>query len=334
MRAIDPHPGRVWPQTLSGWARQLPPWLGDDVVASRSRPVLRTPSTRPLRDDYLVLDNAALQQALPLDGVTVEQGLVHDAGLRDLRRRARVVVDARGVGPAGHRGGGAAQTAYGVVVDAHAAGPALDGAQAVLMDWRPFDGSPRWGGRVPTFLYAIPVAGGVLLEETALAADPPLADAELRQRLLRRLDHLGVAPAALEGRPVEHVRIPLRRIAPAVVPRFGAAGAQLNPISGYSAFASLAAVDGWVTAVAEDQVGSLPDAPAWTRRVALGAVLRLPGDDVVSLFDGFAQLSPAQQAAVLDADAPVPAQLAAMTVQWARMPLRGKAALVRATAGR
>ncbi len=77
---------------------------------------------------------------------------------------ARIVVDARG---RRERPAGAAQTAHGVVVrERPPGGP-------VLMDLRPAGSGP------PTFCYVVPVADGWLIEETVLAARPPVPPAEL-----------------------------------------------------------------------------------------------------------------------------------------------------------
>lgn len=330
--AVDPHPERPWRQTLGGWSRQLPGWVPPDAVGTRSRPVLRTPTQRGMYDDYLVLDNDRLQRHLALDGVSVYRSLLDEAGLRDLARSATVVVDARGVRPAGApRPHVPAQTAFGLVLDPERAQPALDGAQAVLMDWHPHHGGPSWGQERPTFLYVLPLpGGGVLVEETSLAGCPPMPLRALRERLVERLRGLGVRP--LGGRETaERVHIDLARTGRASAWRFGAAGAQLNPVSGYSVFASLAAADALVARIPAGR-GLGSDRPSPVRRLALGALLRLSGDDTVALFDAFSRLHAGRQAAILDADTAVAAQVASMGRQWWLMPPAARAALVAATA--
>jgi len=98
-----------------------------------------------------------------------------------------LVIDATGSRPM-QRGGGGAQTAYGLTVD-------LDTAQRVgvlpgvftLMDW----------SRPPTFLYGAPFAdGSVLVEETSLYADPPRSLEYLAERLGARLEPHGRCPTA------------------------------------------------------------------------------------------------------------------------------------------
>ena len=139
--ALDPRPDAPWRQTLSVWADQVPPWLraeacGIDVLAHRvSSPALYAPGRAFLHREYAVLDNDALRRALPLGaGVTVEREAVDDAGLRALTARAHRVVDCRGAG--GRLNQGPLQTAYGIVVDAADAAPALGGEAARFMDWR------------------------------------------------------------------------------------------------------------------------------------------------------------------------------------------------------
>lgn len=331
---IDPHPERAWRQTLGGWRRQLPDWLPAEVIsATATDPRIRATGDHPIRDEYAILDNAAVQRATPLEGVRLEQRLVDDDGVAALRDRARVVVDARGARAAGHPAGGPHQMAHGIFVAPGSAAAVLGDAEAVLMDWRPFDGAERWGATAPTFLYAIPMPDGrVLLEETNLAGDPGLEQQELRRRLLRRLEGFGLGASEVADAEVERVSIPLVRRGAAVpgVLRFGAAGAQNNPFSGYTFFASLAAVDGQVARIARGRDPGR-DRPLFVRRRALHGLLSLSPDDTFALFDAFGRLTPGQQRAVLDADTPLPRLLAAMTRQFSLMPARSGTGLARAT---
>lgn len=331
---VDPHPERAWPQTLGGWRRQLPEWLPRDVVSvTASDPLLRAAGDHTIRDEYAILDNAALQRATPLAGATLEERILDDRGVAALLDRAPLVVDARGARPAGHPAGGPHQTAHGVIVERSVAAPVLGDAEAILMDWRPFDGADRWGDTAPTFLYVIPMPGGrVLLEETNLAGDPGLGQDELRRRLLRRLEGCGLGGPDVVDAEVERVSIPLVRRGPGIprVGRFGAAGAQNNPFSGYTFFASLRAVDGAVAHVTRGSVG-WRDRPLFVRRRALHGMLNLSPDDTFALFDAFGRLQTARQRAVLDADTPVPELVAALTRQFSLMPPGPAAGLARAT---
>ena len=148
---------------------------------------------RTLDAGYAVLDNGRLREALdlPEDRVTVERARVGEADLRALRARAPRVVDCRGARPrpGGHRV--PRQTAYGVVLAAEDAAPALGGADALFMDWSddasdPGDPADAALGR--TFLYAVPLPGGrTLLEETCLAGQPAPEPDALAARLNRAL---------------------------------------------------------------------------------------------------------------------------------------------------
>lgn len=336
--ALDPAPDRPWRQTLGGWTGQLPSWLPGQVVgAGADDPVIRAASSYPIRARYAVLDNPALARALSLDGADVHERPVTDSELADLP--ARVVVDARGSRPSSAgRVRLPLQRAIGVLVEPQVAAPVLDGAQAVLMDWRPFDGSPTWGETPPTFLYAIPMPDGrVLLEETCLAGDPGPDHPELRRRLLHRLARHGLPRGVVEGAEVEKVRLPMlaHPRERSRVLRFGAAGAQHNPITGYSVFASLGAVDQVVAAVQSavrtDGRVRVADRPPLLRQAALRALLRLGPDDTMALFDAFGRLPVSRQRAVLDARTADLALTAALTSQFARMPKRSALALIRAT---
>ncbi len=331
---VDPHPHRSWPQTLGGWSRQLPAWLADGVVAlTVDHPRLRAAAEHIIVDQYAVLDNVRLQQSTPLEEVALEQRVLDDDGVAALRGRARVVIDARGARPAGHSGDVPHQGAHGILLPEGLAAPVLKGAGAVLMDWRPHDGSASWDATPPTFLYVIPMPDGrVLVEETCLAGHPAPGQGELRRRLLIRLAAAGVRNEDVAGLEVERVSIPLVRRGSRVpdVWRFGAAGAQNNPFSGYTFFASLAAIDGWVERVASLDMPRR-DEPLFVRRRALHGVLNLSPDDTLALFDAFGRLPTEQQRAVLDASTPLPKLVAAMTKQFMLMPAGASVGLARAT---
>lgn len=335
--AVDPHPAREWRQTLCGWQSQLPQWLpGDVVAATAAGPLMRTGRDRRIEATYAVLDNDALQRALTLTGATIEEATLDDRQVRALRRRCPVVIDARGARAAGHPAAGPQQTAFGVIVERDQVAALFANSAAVLMDWRPYDGERRWGRQRPTFLYAIPLPGGrALIEETCLAGSPGTSQTELRRRLLLRAERAGVDPAIITAGEVERVVIPLVRQGRSRVRvfRFGAAGAQTNPFSGYSAFASLAAADRLATVVGLGLRRSrLPsDHPGPVRRRALAALLRLSADDTMALFDAFARLPIADQLAILDPTTPPAALAGCLARQWWRLPPLRRIGLVRAS---
>lgn len=335
--AVDPRPERRWHQTYGGWLHQLPGWLPPEVVgAIAPRTELRGHGRHRLLDSYLVLDTAALQQALRLDGVEVRSGAVDLAGAAAL---APVVVDARGSWPVGEGRAPASvpvQTAHGVALEPDDAACVLAGADAVLMDWRPYHGGAGWGSEPASFCYVIPLPDGrVLAEETCLAGAPPLTPDLLQARLSERLARHGVDPAAVAAAPSERVWIPLLAAArPAGTNRFGAGGHQLNPVSGYSVMASLRSADAAARSLL--QHGKLPRTPRGTRALrvtALRAVTRLGGDQTMELFDAFGRLGAERQTDVLDPAADAPRLLAALGSQAGRMRPHHFPGLVRATAG-
>lgn len=339
--ALDPHPDRSWQPTYGGWAHQLPDWLPDDVVgASAATTDLVARGRHTLAGTYAVLDNDALQATLALDGADVQQRAVTDDELPGL---ACVVVDCRGNTRALAEGRTPIQEAYGLTLPASVGDRLLGGADAVLMDWRPFDDSASWGRRAPSFCYLVPLPDGRLLaEETCLAGRPPVPQRELARRLRVRLRGHGIGDAELAGAEVERVHIAMLPPDPAATPvvetgaarllRFGAAGEQVNPITGYSVFASLAAADDLASTLAAGRLPAPPEpTTGWMRRTALEALLQLDGDGTLELFDAFGRLPGHRQRAVLEPNTPAPGVLAALGRQATLLPPRRQAGLVAAT---
>ena len=341
--AVDPHPDAHWKPTYGIWGDELGA-LPESVVRSRiPHPELRVHGTYPLPRDYLVLDNAALQAALPLDGVEIRRARLSDDGVSDLRDEARVVVDARGARPDGiiPNDPSPAQTAFGIVLPADAAEPALQGAPALLMDWRTdWSADPHPHG-TPTFLYAIPLGEGeVLLEETCLAAAPGLPIPELKARLRRRLVSRGVAESAVDHpREREVVRIPMRGRGwpqPAGTLAVGTAGHGGNLVTGYSVAHSLARAEPLARELASGRIPAHADprTPADAfREMGLRALLRLDVDGTLALFDAFGRLPGTAQRDFMSRDSTAPGLAAAMWGMFARMPASGKRKLIAATLG-
>ncbi|NLD85457.1 MAG: lycopene cyclase [Actinomycetales bacterium] len=338
--AVDPQPETPWRQTLSIWTDQVPPWLlpevcGVDVLAHRVHgPALYSPDRAVLPREYGVLDTAGLRAALPLgERVTVETSRLDDAGVVGLTARAHRVVDCRGAG--GQRADAPLQTAYGIVVEAATATPALGGEPALFMDWREDYDDDEVG---PGFLYAIPLdSDRVLLEETCLAGSPAPAPGALEGRLRSRLLRRGVAPDAVEDPlAVEVVRIPLlpRNWAPVDprVERFGTAGGHGHAATGYSVAAMLEAVPAAVTALATGRPLPAPRSPLSTglHSVGLRALLRADAATLRELFGAFGRLEARQQEWFLDAASPSYQVGAAMWNMWVSMPLAQKAGMVAA----
>lgn len=343
--AIDPDPAVSWPQTLALWADQLPPWLreaacGVDVLAHKvAMPALYSPDRALLPREYAVIGNEALRAALPLDaGVTIERAALDDAGVHALTARAHRVVDCRGAG--GQRNRGPLQTAYGMILAADDAAPALEGETALFMDWRTDHHHDDDAG--PSFLYAIPLdADRVLLEETCLAGLPATDPAVLASRLRSRLAGRGVSTAAMESPlAVERVRIPLMPPAGVSddprVERFGTAGGHGHAATGYSVAAVLDAVPAAVHTLGSGRPLPGPRSPLSTRlhEVGLRALLRADDHTLWELFNAFGRLDGRRQHWFLDGASPTYQVASAMWGMWLSMPARQKAGLAAAVVRR
>ncbi|QFG67387.1 lycopene cyclase family protein [Ornithinimicrobium pratense] len=344
--AVDPRPQAVWTPTYGVWAEDLGDTPAGVIRSLIRRPEIRAHGHHVLPRRYAVLDNAALQRALPLQGAQVRAERLTDEEVVALRREAAVVVDARGARPAGPRSTdpAPAQTAYGIVVPAAEAAPALGGAEGLIMDWRTDwapPGSTR--GRGPaTFLYAIPLGDGtVLLEETCLAAAPGLPVEELKARLRRRLLARGMGASAIEE-PLarEVVRIPMRgrgRKPPGGVLAVGTAGRGGNIVTGYSVTHSLLSADALAARIVQGrvprQVDPLGPSDA-VREAGLRALLRLDVEGTLDLFDAFGRLPGARQRAFWSREARAGGMAASMWGMFTRMPPRSQLELARATLGR
>lgn len=326
--AIDLHPDRPWSPTYAAWTDELPAWLGGDVLRATSRrPRVFGTREHVLDRVYAVLDNVALHHALDLSGTRVVHGAAR-AVLPDAVRlddgvevRARRVIDARGLrqDPAL-----AEQTAFGIVLPASAATPAMGGADCWFMDWRRDNGTSP--ADPPSFLYAVPLGEDtVLLEETCLVGRPGLPLDELRRRLDARLRSRGVEPPA--NLEVERVRFAVE--APRgreAVAAFGARAGLIHPGTGFSVAASLSAVDDVVDALV---AGSDPGKALWPwraravralRETGLSALLRLEPARTAEFFDAFFSLPVRRQRAYLSAREDLSGTVAAMWSLFRAVP--------------
>ena len=185
----------------------------------------------------------------------------------------------------------------------------------------------------PTFLYAVPVADGWLVEETVLAARPPVA---ARGRSPRRWPPASATPPV---RRTERVTIavggplPPRR---GPVPRFGAAAGYAHPATGYSVAASLRAAPRVAAAIARAcRVRGAARSPTWsttpcgratlrrTRRLhayGLEVLLRLDQDELATFFDAFFDLPVDVWAPYLRIDASPRQVTRTMTAVLRRLP--------------
>lgn len=311
--AVDPHPRRRWTPTYAAWSDELPGWLGEHVVATRTAEMRAwAGGEHRLARTYVVLDTPALQDSLDLDRVDVRTGSVvaadaHRVTLADgSLLEADLVLDARGSRPDPAR---AAQTAYGLVLETARAAPA---GGPWFMDWRDDHGAAP--GAPPSFLYAVPLdARTTLLEETCLVGRPALGLDELRRRLERRLAARGVELRGDER--VERVRFSVEadpdlpapgRRPPADRPvALGARAGLMHPATGYSVAVALRLAEDLAHAVAAGRDVWPVLWPPRARRVqrlramGLTTLLRLPPSGVEQFFAAFFALPPARQRAYL-----------------------------------
>ena len=331
--AVDPQPSRRWTATYGAWRDELPSWLPERVTAAEvATPAVWASTLHELTRPYRILDTARLQDCLDLEEVSVVRGRVdtidaHSAVLSTGDRiRARYVIDARGV-PAGPDR--AAQTAFGRVLDDATAASALEGQQAWFMDWRRDNGTDS--SDVPSFLYAMPLGGGLaLLEETCLVGRPPLTLPELQRRLDVRLAARGIATGDPER--TEKVRFAVEGIrSERGVVGFGARGGLMHPATGYAVATALSTADALVASVL---AGSDPRQVLWPasargvaalRGLGLRVLLRLDAQSAAAFFDEFFGLPTEQQRAYLSGRTDLTAVAGTMWTLFRRLPgpLRG-----------
>lgn len=315
--------GRAWTATYGTWRDDVADLPDACFVHVLGGIAVHGHRRHELPRAYGIVDNDALRAHLTpgLDIVaTPAERIRHMAwGSRVVTAEgdvdARIVVDARGRPP----GATTAQTAYGIVVaDPPAGGP-------VLMDLRPSGAGP------PTFGYVVPVADGWLVEETVLAARPPIPAASLALRLAARVGTPTPRRTELVTIPVGG-RLP-RRHGP--TPLFGAAAGYTHPATGFSVAASLRAAPRVAAALATAcRTSDRPDTkPVWdavwprslrvTRRLhdhGLRVLLGLDQDALATFFDAFFDLPVGVWAPYLRIDA-TPRQVSrTMTALARRLP--------------
>lgn len=335
---IDAGPELPWRTTWGLWDDEVARLGLERVVAATApSPRVRLLPGEELRIEraYQVLDAERLRRHLS-EGVRLQLGRVRavapdTVSLDDGEaRRASFVIDARGPSTTG-----CAQTAVGRVVRAR-------DLPALLMDFtlEHRDGDPR-----PSFGYVVPLDDEhTLVEETALAAAPPMPEAVLERRLEARLRALGLEADAVAHAPLERVRIPLD-VAPGLAPggvlRFGVAGGSVHPATGYALSRILEDAPVLARAIARalqrgdgaEDIARAGQRALWTpgRRAARrlfehgrDVLLPLDLDGLRGFFRAFFQLPPARQRAFLSSTSG-PADVAlAMASMWGGLtwPLR------------
>ena len=324
----------------------------------------------PHRFDYGLFDRQRLQQHwlghCRAGGMVWEQGMAasiaHDrqgstvttADGRSLR--ARLVVDASGHQAAfvqrPDEGPVAAQAAYGIV--GTFSPPPVQPGQFVLMDFRCDHLSPaEQRCAPPTFLYAMDFGGGVFfVEETSLALAPPVPDAVLKDRLLRRLAHRGVAVESVQHEEfcLFPMNLPLPDLCQQVL-AFGGAASLVHPASGYMVGSLLRRAPALADAIATGLADPSLEAPELARRAWAGLwplelrrkhalyrfglekLMRYPEDQLRLFFRTFFSLPPQQWYGFLTNTLSLPELIAAMVrlfvvapwpVRWGLMQQQGR----------
>lgn len=323
-KLVAPDPFAVWPQTYCCWEGDLPAglaggpmpaparrWQDVTVVGDRRQHVGGGRAT----GDYVQLDNRALHAGCA-ERFSAAGGEVVSARVDRFERGGVVLDDERRLtgglvlDATGATAGRAAQTAYGVV--ARFDEPPGPPGHAVLMDWSCWRGDERR----PSFLYALDRGDGWwLVEETSLAADPPLPIEVLEARLQERLARRGTPAGEIDR--VERVCIPLDAPVPRHPPgtaAIGAAGGLVHPATGYSVAASLrvavalgTACEGGATLAELGRVARACRAPVVDRlRLAgLGVVIGLDQAGCRQFFDTFFGLADRDRQRFLGSDRPL-----------------------------
>lgn len=240
-----------------------------------------------LNRTYGRFDNARLQRHLlercERAGVCWQEGVVvgleHGAGGSSLYTRegrtynARLVIDAGGhtsglvKRPTGNP---SYQTAFGIFGTFSA--PPTGPGQMVLMDYQDDFLTPE-ERRIPTFLFAMDLGGGLYLaEETSLAHRPGLSMDVFEDRLHRRLERYGIR--VIETVDLERVRFPMDLPLPDLRQRtvgFGGAASMVHPASGYMVASVLRQAPDLAAAVAK-ALGASDTSPQGAAEAAWNAL--------------------------------------------------------------
>lgn len=155
------------------------------------------------------------------------------------------------------------QGAYGIVVEVESHPFEVD--TMLFMDWRDdhLDAHPdikERNAKLPTFLYAMPFSPTkIFLEETSLVARPIIPFPELKLRLEKRMQHLGIKVLSVEEE--EFCAIPMGGCLPARPQRVigvGGTAGMVHPSTGYMVSRVLGAAPLIADAII-DQLSSVSD---------------------------------------------------------------------------
>ncbi|MBE2237326.1 MAG: lycopene cyclase family protein [Caldilineaceae bacterium] len=254
-------PAAPWPNTYGIWEDELPSAELAAMLQHRWTDCVAYAAGEELRLDrvYGLLDNPQLQAhllakcergAMRWHQQPAGRGMAHHATHSSVTvgdgtvLTARVVVDASGHKPVFVQrpplGQIAYQAAYGVV--GAFTQPPVRAGRLVLMDYRAdhLDAAERQQ-EPATFLYAMDLGGGrYFVEETSLAHAPAVPFDLLKQRLHRRLAHLGCAVTGVDHE--EFCLFPMNMPIPyldQLVLGYGGAASMVHPASGYQVGAAL-----------------------------------------------------------------------------------------------
>ena len=320
-------PWQPWPNTYGIWCHELDdPGLGFLLAHRWSRcssVFLGEELEHGL--DYGLIDKEALQgywrQLCSRHGVRIRQDAAltirhhHDHsdvhGASGQCYRSRLVVDATGHQPVFVQRPTcttvAQQAAYGVV--GYFSTPPIRPGSFVLMDYRNHHLSPEEQQEPPSFLYAMDLGNGsYFVEETSLAAYPPLPFSLLKHRLEQRLNHQGCTVEQVQH--VEQCLFPMNLPLPdrrQRVAGFGGAATMVHPASGYMLGSLLRRGPGLAAAIAqglqEGRRGTTLSRAAWQNlwsddlvrrhgiyRFGLEKLMRLGSNDLQTFFHAFFHL--------------------------------------------
>lgn len=320
-------PWRPWPNTYGIWGHELDELGLGFLLAHRwrhcSSVFLGERHNHGL--DYGLIDKDGLQgywrQLCSQHGVRVQQdgavAIRHHTDHSDVQGasgqsyRARLVVDATGHEPVFVQRprctAVAQQAAYGVV--GRFSTPPIQPGSSVLMDYRNGHLSLEQQQEPPTFLYGMDLGNGrYFVEETSLAAYPPLPFPLLKHRLEQRLERQGCVVEQVQE--VEQCLFPMNLPLPDRRQRvvgFGGAATMVHPASGYMLGSLLRRGPGLADAIAqglqEGQRGAALSRAAWGNlwsddlvrrhgiyRFGLEKLMRLGSNDLQTFFHTFFHL--------------------------------------------
>lgn len=283
---VDPEPMGKWPNNYGAWVDEFQQfgledcmhvvwpkakvWLDDGELGEQvlSRPFGRV--DRPMLKRKLL--GACLKHGVTFLAKGVE-GVSHSEGSSTVRMtdgstlQGSLVLDATGhqrrLVHYDKKFDPGFQGAYGIVaeVESHP----FDLETMLFMDWRDghTEGRPEMkaaNDALPTFLYAMPFSKTkVFLEETSLVARPAIGFKDLKERLVARLEHLGIKVTRIEEE--ELCLIPMGGVLPQHPQRVLACGGtagMVHPSTGFMVSRMLGSAPGIADAIV-DQLSSPAD---------------------------------------------------------------------------